>query len=448
MTPPDPLAAVANATRRRILAVLRDGERTVGEIAASFDVTRPAISQHLRVLADAGLVTERRDGRHRRYALRSDGFETLRQALAEFWDAELGDLVRSAEDAAPPPDQPRPEDPMTPALEYELDIAAPPETVFALLTDEHRLRRWQALAARVDLRAGGTYRFTVVPGAHATGEFVEIVPGRRLVYTWGWEADGQDPPPGGSTVTIELEAVGSGTRMRFRHDGLPSAEVAAQHREGWDHFTERLCTAAEQGDAGIDPWTAGPPELDPLTAAEAGWALLQHVLRAQRADDGSKPTPCAEFTVDELVDHLVVSLEAIGGAAGAPRRGPADARTAEQAVEDRVASAAVPCFEAWVAPPTTPTVSLAGMDVPIAMPQSILPVEMLVHGWDLARALGLPFEPAEHLVLAVDELARSVIQPAYRGPGAGFAAEVDADPDASAFDRLLAFTGRDPSWGL
>src|SRR6185312_3292437 len=60
---------------------------------------------------------------------------------------------------------------------------------FALLTEPERLRRWQLVSARMDLRAGGDFRWTVVPGANASGTFVEVEPGKRLVYTWGWETE-------------------------------------------------------------------------------------------------------------------------------------------------------------------------------------------------------------------------------------------------------------------
>jgi DNA-binding transcriptional ArsR family regulator len=93
----DALAAVAEPRRRQLLALLGEGEAAVGDLAAHFDVTRPAISQHLRVLLDARLVTERREGRRRLYSLDPAGFIELRSALEEFWDLELADLAHAAE---------------------------------------------------------------------------------------------------------------------------------------------------------------------------------------------------------------------------------------------------------------------------------------------------------------------------------------------------------------
>jgi DNA-binding transcriptional ArsR family regulator len=91
------LKAIAEPRRREILTLVRDGELSAGEIAGHFDVTRPAISQHLTVLKEAGLVTERRDGTRRLYQARPQGLAELRQFLEAFWDERLGALRDEAE---------------------------------------------------------------------------------------------------------------------------------------------------------------------------------------------------------------------------------------------------------------------------------------------------------------------------------------------------------------
>src|SRR5438132_4486360 len=91
------LKAIAEPRRRRILALVRDGELSAGEIAAQFDVTRPAISQHLNVLKEAGLVSERRNGTRRLYRARPEGLAELKQFLEGFWDERLETLKREAE---------------------------------------------------------------------------------------------------------------------------------------------------------------------------------------------------------------------------------------------------------------------------------------------------------------------------------------------------------------
>ncbi len=92
------IQAIAEPRRRAILRLLQGAERTAGEIAAQFEVTRPAISQHLQVLASAGLVSVRREGTRRLYSVRQTGLAELRAFLDEFWDARLLLLRQAAED--------------------------------------------------------------------------------------------------------------------------------------------------------------------------------------------------------------------------------------------------------------------------------------------------------------------------------------------------------------
>lgn len=91
------LKALAEPRRRRILTLVRDAELSAGEIASQFDVTRPAISQHLNVLKEAGLVDERRNGTRRLYRARPEGLVELKDFLEEFWDVRLDVLKREAE---------------------------------------------------------------------------------------------------------------------------------------------------------------------------------------------------------------------------------------------------------------------------------------------------------------------------------------------------------------
>jgi DNA-binding transcriptional ArsR family regulator len=89
--------ALGDPTRRAIFEQLRRGPRAVGEIAGELPVSRPAVSQHLRVLREAGLVTERRDGTRRLYRLDPDGLAELRDYFDQFWDAALADFKAAAE---------------------------------------------------------------------------------------------------------------------------------------------------------------------------------------------------------------------------------------------------------------------------------------------------------------------------------------------------------------
>ena len=91
------MKAIAEPSRRRILTLVRNGELSAGEIAAEFDVTRQAVSQHLGVLKEAGLVDERRNGTRRLYRVRPEGLIELRTFLEGFWDERLDALKHEAE---------------------------------------------------------------------------------------------------------------------------------------------------------------------------------------------------------------------------------------------------------------------------------------------------------------------------------------------------------------
>lgn len=88
---------MAEPRRREIVRLVWDGELSAGEIAAHFDVSRPAISQHLRLLKHAGLIDERRQGTHRYYRARPETLAELRAYLDGFWDGRLHLLKEAAE---------------------------------------------------------------------------------------------------------------------------------------------------------------------------------------------------------------------------------------------------------------------------------------------------------------------------------------------------------------
>jgi DNA-binding transcriptional ArsR family regulator len=91
------LKAIAEPRRRAILRLVRDGEMSAGDIASNFDVTRPAISQHLSILRDAGLLSERREGTRRLYRLRPQGLDDVRAFLEQMWGERLELLKAEAE---------------------------------------------------------------------------------------------------------------------------------------------------------------------------------------------------------------------------------------------------------------------------------------------------------------------------------------------------------------
>jgi uncharacterized protein YndB with AHSA1/START domain len=131
-------------------------------------------------------------------------------------------------------------------------IAASPATVFSFFSDVTRWLRWQGLEARIEPETGGAFRMNVRGDGFAAGRFLEVVPGRRLVFTWGWEEETLGIPPGSTVVEIELEPDGDGTLLRLTHRDLPNG-AADRHRHGWEHYIGRLVVVAEGGDPGPDP---------------------------------------------------------------------------------------------------------------------------------------------------------------------------------------------------
>jgi DNA-binding transcriptional ArsR family regulator len=90
--------AIAEPRRRKMLLLLRDEPRSVNEIAAHFDITQQAVSQHLKVLHEAGLLEVQPQGQRRVYRVRPEGLDELRSFLREFWDDQLVLLKRAVEE--------------------------------------------------------------------------------------------------------------------------------------------------------------------------------------------------------------------------------------------------------------------------------------------------------------------------------------------------------------
>ncbi|BBZ19690.1 TIGR03086 family metal-binding protein [Mycolicibacterium gadium] len=190
-----------------------------------------------------------------------------------------------------------------------------------------------------------------------------------------------------------------------------------------------------------DDLRAGPdsPPADELESAEATFAVLQHVLHGIADDDLEKQTPCREFDVAGLTDHLMNSITVLGGAAGAefPERDRTDS------VERQVVLAGRPALDAWKRRGLDGTVPFGNGEAPATMMAGILSLEFLVHAWDYALAVGRELNAPDSLTDYVMGLATKVITPQGRAR-AGFDDPVDIPADAASLDRLLAFTGRRP----
>ncbi|MGN6722740.1 MAG: TIGR03086 family metal-binding protein [Marmoricola sp.] len=319
-------------------------------------------------------------------------------------------------------------------MTFSKTVALPvtPVEAFALVTQPERLRRWKTVTAQIDLRVGGEYRYTVTPGHYAGGTVREIEPGKRVVIGWGWEGM-DDLPYDASTVTITIEPTADGSSVTLVHEGLnPEQEVG--HAEGWNHFLDRLEKAATTGDAGQDEWAWAPENLDPIVAAEATLAVLQPILRNLTASDRPLPTPCEEFTVHDLAEHLMGSITSLGAMVGVEVVAP------EGSLEHKVSTMATQALDGWRG------FDLSGMvldrEVPAAFAVNIFAIEFVLHAWDFAQATGQQVRVSDEVVNFVADRAAEVI-PVARQNGS-FKDELASTTEASPLERLAAFSGRRP----
>ena len=147
---------------------------------------------------------------------------------------------------------------MADAVVAEIDVRAGAHAVYAMFTDPERLVRWIGIRALLEPRPGGAFRFELVPGEFCSGRYVELVPGRRVVFTWGWESGALPVAPGSTTVEVDLAERDGVTHVRLTHRGLAAA-MRPMHAEGWGRYLARLAAAAEGRDPGPDPAEEGLP---------------------------------------------------------------------------------------------------------------------------------------------------------------------------------------------
>lgn len=219
-TTTDVFNAVAEPRRREILDVLADGERSVTELVRRLGLAQPQVSKHLRVLRAVGAVSARTDGRQRRYRVDGYALRPIHDWVArhEHWWGEMDiPIVR------------------------ELD--APPDLVYRAWTTPDLLREWWSAGigdmttADLDLRVGGAWRYAMRTrdGTEAAfhGEYREVVPGERLVFTEVYE----DRPDAEALTTVTFgEAAAGRTTLSIlvRYDNAADRDA---HRE---YMTEGL----------------------------------------------------------------------------------------------------------------------------------------------------------------------------------------------------------------
>jgi len=136
-------------------------------------------------------------------------------------------------------------------LTREVVIVASPATIFPFLVDPTQHVRWMGTEAELDPRVGGSYR-VLVGGRHpSAGEFLEVVPNERVVFTFGWDEPDHPIPARSTRIEITLIPDGDKTRVRLVHSGLPD-DAVSDHTGGWDHYLERLASVVSGEDPGPD----------------------------------------------------------------------------------------------------------------------------------------------------------------------------------------------------
>jgi uncharacterized protein YndB with AHSA1/START domain len=137
-------------------------------------------------------------------------------------------------------------------------VQAPPDEVYRWFIEPELLVQWIGITAILEPRPGGLFRFEIAAGEWCSGRYVEVVPGKRVVFTWGWDSGALPVPPGSSTVEIDLLEHTDGTHVHLVHRDL-APEARGMHAEGWQRFLPRLAAAVIGKDPGPDPARDGPP---------------------------------------------------------------------------------------------------------------------------------------------------------------------------------------------
>jgi DNA-binding transcriptional ArsR family regulator len=249
------LEALADGTRRTILTHLREGELAVGDLARRLPVTRPAVSQHLKVLRGAGLVAERVEGTRHLCRLEPLGLESLRSYVEGLWDVTLDRYAVAAQSARDQGGDMFRTD-IAPVVKA-IVVPLPPDLAFDLFfegmaswwpLDTHSVFEADAVDVTVDTREGGHIVEHAGDGRDADwGEFIVWERPRRAVFTWhpGYEA------ASATEIEVRFSPEGALTRVDLEHRGWSAlgdrAETTrAGYETGWNHvFAVRYGSAAQ-----------------------------------------------------------------------------------------------------------------------------------------------------------------------------------------------------------
>ncbi len=249
-------SALADPTRRDIVARLAGGDSTVNELAEPYDVSVQAVSKHLKVLEEAGLVSRSRDAQRRPVHLEAEVFQ-LMTVWIERYRREAEARYRRLDDvlASLPDDETEiTADPDVPLVRIVREFDAPVAKVFRAHTDPALFAKWMGPRASAmtvdhyDCRTGGSYRYTIASHGHDAGfngTFHEVRPGELIVQTFAYEG----MPDGVALERLVFEDLGDGrTRLTGTslvdsfegRDAFLASGMEVGVREGYERLDELL----------------------------------------------------------------------------------------------------------------------------------------------------------------------------------------------------------------
>ena len=259
------LGLLGDPTRRAIFELLARRPCSVGELAEQLPISRPAVSQHLRVLKGGGLVVSRSEGTRRVYRIDPDGVSALRAYLDDVWGRALGAFQVAAEAAASDLEQEQvmSETSTIPALHGTITVGVPIERAFRVFTNsfdtwwprEYHIGKAEMAEAILEPREGGRWYERGADGSECDwGRVLVWEPPHRLVVTWQINGEWQyDPDPErASEVEVRFTADGAGqTRVDLEHrllerlvGGQAIRGAIEQGGGGWSAILERFARAA------------------------------------------------------------------------------------------------------------------------------------------------------------------------------------------------------------
>lgn len=226
------LDALGSPVRREILWLVRDRERPAGEIAAAVHVSAPTVSEHLKVLRDAGLVAMRVDGSFRRYRARREALDGLQRLLAD-----SGDRWSPADDL---PERERATTRTVPAVLTSVELACSREIAFTALTDPDVYSRWLGVPVRIE---DGHFSATMEWGTQVRGRYEHVVAPELIVMSWDF-ADEVVPVPGGEQhAYAHVSSTDDGCRVAV-NQLVETSEQATFMQNAWRMVLGRLAEAA------------------------------------------------------------------------------------------------------------------------------------------------------------------------------------------------------------